>query len=80
MSNQFSFSLNESRLHTYKWHLTKGVHTPDGVEWELIPVNGQLPAPNIFGHKGDRIEIAVVNELDEPTTIHWHVYTKEQQT
>ncbi len=35
-------------------------------------INGQTPGPTIEVTEGDRVRILVVNELPEPTTIHWH--------
>ncbi len=34
--------------------------------------NGGLPGPLIRAKVGDRVIVHFVNELDEPTTIHWH--------
>lgn len=49
-------------------------------DWELLPgvvttavtFNGTVPGPTIRVTEGDTVEIAVTNELDEPTSIHWH--------
>ncbi len=50
------------------------------VRWELAPgkvikamtYNGQVPGPTIRLREGERVRIALKNELPEPTTIHWH--------
>ncbi|GAA1367343.1 multicopper oxidase family protein [Arthrobacter rhombi] len=34
--------------------------------------NGSLVAPTLRGKAGDRLDVRVDNQLDEPTTIHWH--------
>ncbi|MGE0363698.1 MAG: multicopper oxidase family protein [Vicinamibacterales bacterium] len=34
--------------------------------------NGGLPGPLIRANVGDRVIVHFTNELDEPTTIHWH--------
>lgn len=34
--------------------------------------NGQVPGPEIRIPVGERVRIAVKNELSEPTTVHWH--------
>lgn len=34
--------------------------------------DGQVPGPVIRARQGERLEIAVRNDLPEPTTIHWH--------
>lgn len=48
--------------------------------FELIPgtttpglgFNGTYPSPTLRGKQGEEITITVINNLDEPTTIHWH--------
>jgi FtsP/CotA-like multicopper oxidase with cupredoxin domain len=48
--------------------------------WELAPgktikamtYNGQVPGPTVRLREGERVRIALKNELAEPTTIHWH--------
>lgn len=50
------------------------------VRWPLLPdvfvvalaYNGQVPGPVIRVTQGDRVRIILRNQLDEPTTIHWH--------
>jgi FtsP/CotA-like multicopper oxidase with cupredoxin domain len=50
------------------------------VRWELAPgrtvsamaYNGQIPGPIIRAREGERLRIALKNELPEPTTVHWH--------
>ena len=34
--------------------------------------NGSIPGPTIHGRKGQTIEVEFVNNLDEPSSIHWH--------
>lgn len=34
--------------------------------------NGQLPGPTIEAHVGDTVVVRLTNNLEEPTTIHWH--------
>lgn len=34
--------------------------------------DGSLVAPTLRGKAGDRLDVRVDNQLDEPTTIHWH--------
>ena len=34
--------------------------------------NGQTPGPLLCAHKGDVFVVEFVNQLDQPTTIHWH--------
>ncbi|MFZ1799554.1 MAG: multicopper oxidase domain-containing protein, partial [Chitinophagaceae bacterium] len=37
-----------------------------------IAVNGQIPMPTLIFTEGDTAEIYVHNEMDEPTSLHWH--------
>jgi multicopper oxidase len=49
-------------------------------QWELAPgkvvdaytYNGQVPGPELRVTEGDTVRVTVKNELDEPTTVHWH--------
>ncbi|HET6528539.1 MAG TPA: multicopper oxidase family protein [Balneolaceae bacterium] len=49
-------------------------------QWELAPgkvigawgYNNQIPGPILKARKGDTLVIKFKNNLDEPTTIHWH--------
>lgn len=34
--------------------------------------NGQVPGPTIEVVRGDRVRLILINELPEPTSIHWH--------
>jgi FtsP/CotA-like multicopper oxidase with cupredoxin domain len=44
----------------------------DGVERELLAYNGLIPGPVLEAKAGDRLIVHFVNEMDRPTTIHWH--------
>lgn len=37
-----------------------------------IRINGQFPAPLLRWREGDELTLRVHNQLDEPTSIHWH--------
>jgi FtsP/CotA-like multicopper oxidase with cupredoxin domain len=37
-----------------------------------VLVNGQLPGPLLTFKEGKEVIIHVINEMDEPTSIHWH--------
>jgi FtsP/CotA-like multicopper oxidase with cupredoxin domain len=49
-------------------------------DWEVAPgrsvrawtYNGQVPGPTIEARVGDTIVVRLINNLEEPTTIHWH--------
>ncbi len=41
-------------------------------ETEIWGYDGRVPGPEIRLRQGDRVEVQVVNELAQPTTVHWH--------
>ncbi|CAH7689888.1 multi-copper oxidase laccase-like protein [Phakopsora pachyrhizi] len=45
---------------------------PDGVEKEMLVVNGEYPGPTIEFNQGDEVLVTVRNSLTRPTSIHWH--------
>jgi len=53
---------------------TKAVQWPilDNVFVTAWTYNGTVPGPMIRVTEGDQVRVIVKNELDEPTTIHWH--------
>src|SRR6266568_1330418 len=61
--------------HVRQFQLTVG-----RTQWELAPgkvvdaytYNGQVPGPELRVTEGDMVRVTVKNELDEPTTVHWH--------
>jgi len=44
----------------------------DGLESEVMVVNGQLPGMSIEVCHGDTVVADVINSMHETTTIHWH--------
>jgi len=60
--------------------LTPAPNTFDIVDWQtrlIIPVEGHSyegshPAPTLRANVGDVVRVDVQNDLDDPTTIHWH--------
>ncbi|MEM9632962.1 MAG: multicopper oxidase family protein [Pseudomonadota bacterium] len=44
----------------------------DGAVSDLWLYNGQLPGPEIRVRRGERVQVRFTNNLEEPTTIHWH--------
>lgn len=59
----------------YNLTITRGVLSPDGVDRDVILINGQFPGPNIEANWGDMLSITVNNEIynpDEGTAMHWH--------
>jgi FtsP/CotA-like multicopper oxidase with cupredoxin domain len=60
---------------------TSGVTlTASPVNWEITPgrvvsayaYNGTIPGPVLRYRSGDQVRVTLVNNLPEPTTIHWH--------
>lgn len=48
---------------------------PDGVQRNMLVVNGQFPGPTIEANWGDNISVTVVNNITGPaegTALHWH--------
>lgn len=39
---------------------------------DLWTYNGQSPGPEIRVKRGGRVRVRLINDLDQPTTIHWH--------
>lgn len=39
---------------------------------DLWLYNGETPGPEIRVKQGERVRVRFVNELDEPTSVHWH--------
>lgn len=54
--------------------------TASAVSWEIAPgttvpayaYNGTVPGPELRFRPGDLVRVTLVNNLPEPTTIHWH--------
>ncbi|CAG8591741.1 9691_t:CDS:2, partial [Acaulospora colombiana] len=56
----------------FEFRLVKANLAVDGVTRAVWTVNGQYPGPVISGNIGDTFAIHVVNELGEPSGMHWH--------
>ena len=39
---------------------------------EIWGYNGSVPGPMIRAREGDRVRVRLINQLDQPTSIHWH--------
>ncbi|MBC7460575.1 MAG: multicopper oxidase domain-containing protein [Thermoleophilia bacterium] len=59
---------------TKVFHLTAqaGTITRFGAQLATAGFNGGYLAPTIRVSRGDRVRVDIDNELDEPTTVHWH--------
>ena len=44
----------------------------DGITTPAIGVNGTVPAPLVRLKEGQKVRLAVTNNLDEDSSIHWH--------
>ena len=58
----------QARLTAARHQLTLADHKKTDV-WLY---NGQMPGPLIELNEGDQVDIEFVNQLDQPTTVHWH--------
>jgi FtsP/CotA-like multicopper oxidase with cupredoxin domain len=45
---------------------------PDSPMTDVWSYNGQVPGPVVRAARGETIRVRLINELDDPTTIHWH--------
>jgi multicopper oxidase len=45
---------------------------PDGRSREIMGFNNQYPGPLIRVREGEMLRVKVINDLDVPTSIHWH--------
>ncbi|KPB00639.1 multicopper oxidase family protein [Ahrensia marina] len=48
------------------------LYRPDGAESDLWTYNGSAPGPEIRIKKGERVQVKFINNLEEPTSVHWH--------
>lgn len=57
----------------FELHLQKGLREFfPGFLTNTMGVNGNLLGPTLILNKGDLVTMNLINELNEPTTIHWH--------
>ncbi|HMB47128.1 MAG TPA: multicopper oxidase family protein [Afifellaceae bacterium] len=45
---------------------------PDSPMTDVWSYNGVVPGPVVRAARGETIRVRLINELDDPTTIHWH--------
>ncbi|KAF9516441.1 multicopper oxidase [Hydnum rufescens UP504] len=57
---------------TFDWTLSLATGAPDGVEREMMVINGQFPGPLIEANQGDTIIVNVRNGMTTGAGIHWH--------
>jgi hypothetical protein len=44
----------------------------DGPRTEIWGYDGTVPGPVLWARRGDEIRIRLLNQLTQPTSIHWH--------
>ena len=52
--------------------ISRQLVTIDGRQAEKIALNQQIPGPVLRFREGETAEITVTNQLDVPTSVHWH--------
>ena len=66
-------AISKKNIRRYELIAKKGQHTfDDRVMSNLSLFNKVNPGPTISGNKGEILEVLFNNELDEPSSIHWH--------
>lgn len=56
----------------YHWNVEEHEIAPDGFKRKMFLVNGQFPGPKIEVDHGDVVRVIVRNNLEQPTSLHWH--------
>ena len=46
--------------------------TIDGKTFPATTINGTVPGPLLRLRQGQRLRLTLINDLDEPTSLHWH--------
>lgn len=67
----FPYALTQSTAR-FKLELSWGRRAPDGVERDMILVNGQFPGPTLEITEGDDVVVEVYNGLGADSSIHFH--------
>lgn len=57
---------------TYDLYVNDTLVNYTGKSRKALAINGQIPAPALHFTEGDTAVIRVHNELDKPTSLHWH--------
>lgn len=48
------------------------LYRPDGPSSDLWTYNGVAPGPEIRVRRGERVRVRFINNLEEPSSVHWH--------
>ena len=62
----------EAATREYAFTVSKQLVSPAGKTERKIVVNGEFVGPTLEFTEGDEAVITVTNQLDEPTSVHWH--------
>ncbi|HEX4141930.1 MAG TPA: multicopper oxidase family protein [Pirellulales bacterium] len=65
-------SKNEDGVREYRLDIAGREAAPDGRSRPIFCFNGQLPGPLIRAKLGDTLRVKVHNQLDVPSSVHWH--------
>lgn len=57
---------------TYDLYVNDTIVNYTGKNRKALAINGQIPAPTLYFTEGDTAVIKVHNQMDKPTSIHWH--------
>lgn len=74
-TNPYQDAPNTGVVRSYTFDIARGTLAPDGVERDMLLVNGEFPGPTIEANWGDTIQVTVVNNIANPeegTSLHWH--------
>jgi len=53
-------------------HSANQLGSPRGRGQEAWAFNGSVPGPELRVNQGDRVQVTLINQLPDSTTIHWH--------
>ncbi len=66
------FNINQKKTN-YRIEISNKTHEfVNGIPTNVYSYNNQIPGPLITGNVGETITVEVINNMDEPTTVHWH--------
>jgi iron transport multicopper oxidase len=63
--------VNSETVKTFDLKLSKFSGSPDGFPTQILGFNSRLMNP-IIVNRGDKVVVNIYNEMDEPTTVHYH--------
>ncbi|KAJ1884309.1 ferroxidase fet3, partial [Coemansia sp. IMI 209127] len=65
--------IGQAKTVDVSWDIQQLMVNRDGYSMrKAIGVNGKLPIPPVYLHKGDTIALHVHNSLSVPTSVHFH--------